>query len=127
MIKNKEKPMKRFIIILAVLAMTVAPALAFGPNDAVISSGEKTADATVLTGGGYFKQIVVMPDGTNDVTVSVYDNTASSGTKLLPTLTFAGNGGPQASPPIWVRVDTGIRVDITTAGTVAYTVMYRSR
>ena len=120
--------MKRFRFIITMFVLLV-PGLvfAFGPNDAVITSGEKTADATILTGGGYFKQIVVMPDGSNDVTVSVYDNTASSGTKLLPTLTFAGDGGPQASPPIWVRVDTGIRVDITTAGTVAYTVLYRSR
>lgn len=121
--------MKRIIFFLVVVFCVgvVSTAYAFGPNDAVISSGEKTADTTILTGGGYFKQIVVMPDGTNDVTVSVYDNTASSGTKILPTLTFAGDGGPQASPPIWVRVDSGIRVDITTAGTVAYTVLYRSR
>lgn len=119
--------MKRFIIILAVLAMTVAQVFAFDPQEPAVTSGEKTADATILTGAGYFRQIVVMPDGTNDVSVVVYDNTASSGTKLLPTLTFAGDGGPQASPPVWVSVDTGIRVDITTAGTVAYTVLYRSR
>jgi hypothetical protein len=119
--------MKRLIIILAVLAMTVAPAFAFDPAEPALSSGEKTADATILTGAGYFKQIIVMPDGTNDVTVSIYDNTASSGTEILPTLTFAGDGGPQASPPVWVSANTGIRVDVTTAGTVAYVVLYRGK
>jgi len=119
--------MKRIIIICAVLVLMASPAFAFRPMEPADSSGEKTADATILTGSGFFKQIIVMPDGTNDVTVSIYDNTASSGTEVLPTLTFAGDGGPQASPPVWVSVDTGIRVDVTTAGTVAYVVLYRSK
>jgi len=119
--------MKRFIITLAALALMAAPALAFEPTNPSDSSDEQTADATIHTGAGFFHQIVIMPDGTNDVTVSIYDNTASSGKEILPTLTFAGDGGPQASPPVWVRVDTGIRVDVTTAGTVAYVVLYRDQ
>lgn len=119
--------MKRFIIIFAVLVLMVSQAFAFSPSEPAQSSGEKTADATILSGAGYFKQIVIMPDGSNDVTVSIYDNTASSGTEILPTLTFAGDGGPQASPPVWVNVNTGIRVDVTTAGTVAYVVLYRGK
>ena len=119
--------MKRLSLIIAVLAISASTAIAFAPNEVAYSSGEKTADATILTGTGYFHQIIVMPDGTNDVTVTVYDNTASSGTKILPTMTFSGTGGAQATPPVWVGVNTGIRVDITTVGTVAYTVYYRGR
>lgn len=90
------------------------------------SSGEKTADALILTGSGIFSQIVVTPDGTNDVTVAIYDNTSAAGNKILPSMTFAGNGGVQASPPIWCCVENGIYVDVTlSAGTVAYAVMYR--
>ena len=118
--------MRYLFVLFMVLALAV-PAVAFDPEEPAESSGEQTADATILSGVGYFKQIIVMPDGTNDVTVSIYDNTASSGTKILPTMTFAGDGGAQASPPVWVAVNNGIRVDVTTVGTVAYAVLYRRR
>ena len=117
---------KKLCFTIAVL-LIASVAFAFQPNEWSRSSGEKTADATILTGVGYFRQILVMPDGTNDVTVSIYDNTASSGTKLFPTMTFSGTGGAQASPPVWIPVNTGIRVDITTVGTVAYVVLYRGK
>lgn len=121
--------MRKFmtLFVLAVFLSVAVNGYAFDPEEPAYSSDEQTADATILSGSGYFKQIIVMPDGTNDVTVSVYDNTASSGKELLPTLTFAGDGGPQASPPVWIAVDTGIRVDITTVGTVAYVVLYRNK
>ena len=117
--------MKKLIVLLILLIPSIA--LGFDPGQWANTSDEQSADATILTGTGFFHQIVVMPDGTNDVTVSIYDNTASSGVELLPTLTFAGNGGPQASPPVWIIVEKGIRVDVTTVGTVAYTVLYRKQ
>ncbi len=102
---------------------------AFSPTDKVFSSMEQTADATIFTGRGYFHQLIIMPDGTNAVTVSIYDNTASSGDEILPTMTFAGDGGPQATPPTWIAVNTGIRVDVSVAGagTVAYVVLWRGQ
>lgn len=99
-----------------------------GSLEGSATSGEQTADATILTGSGYFHQLLIMPDGTNDVTVTIYDNTAASGTKILPTMTFSGTGGAQASPPVWVTVSNGIYVDVSlAAGTVAYTVLYRDK
>jgi hypothetical protein len=122
---------RSLIIAMAALVVLIAimPAMAFEPKEWTVSSGEKTADATILTGAGYFCQLLIMPDGTNNVTVSIYDNTASSGTEIINTMTFAGNGGAQATPPVWIAVNTGIRVDVTVAGggTVAYTVLYRPR
>lgn len=119
--------MKKVIVVLIILLLAVT-AHAFEPKDLAYSSGEQTADATILTGAGYFRQLLITPDGVNDVTVSFYDNTASSGTEFLQTMTFAGDGGTQATPPVWIPVNTGIRIDITLgAGTVGYTVLYRSR
>lgn len=120
----------KILTVLTVILLAVCvPAVAFQPYEWAVTSDEQTADATILTGSGWFHQIIVMPDGTNNVTVSIYDNTASSGTELLPTMTFAGDGGPQASPPVWVACSTGIRIDVTVAGggTVAYAVLYRSQ
>ena len=98
--------------------------LAFRPDEPAESSGIKSADATVLTGEGYFHQIIVMPDGTNDVTIKICDGNGScpANSEILPIFTFAGDGGPQASPPVWIPVNTGIYVDITiAAGSVAET------
>jgi hypothetical protein len=121
--------MKKLFASLAVLLLLCSPVFAFAPSDKAFSSGEKSASALILTGDGYFHQLVIMPDGTNDVTLSIYDNTAASGTEVTPTFVFDGDGGPQATPPVWVFVDTGIYVSVSVAGagTVAYTVLYRKR
>lgn len=110
------------------LVLLCSAAVAFQPSEWAESSGPQTGDATVLTGEGFFRQIIVTPDGTNDVTVAFYDNTAASGDKFLQDMTFAGNGGTQATPPVWIPVNNGITIDVTlAAGTVAYTVLRRGR
>ena len=65
---------------------------------------------------------------TNAATVKIYDNTAASGTMLVPTLeipTSADNRGEVWSwePPL--AVSTGIYVDVTCSGTVKYVIYYR--
>ena len=90
----------------------------------VVSSGVKTADSAVISKSCIFNQVVVQPDGVNDVTVAIYDGTDATGTQVLPTFTFAGDGGPQATPPIKLNMAAGIYVDITTAGAVAYSIIY---
>ena len=90
-----------------------------------------TADAKVTTGRGFITGIIVMTDGTNNVTVEIYDNVTAGGEKIIPTwiiptsatnrssaLSFGGDGEP---------FDTGIYVDITTSGTVSYMVYYEKR
>jgi hypothetical protein len=111
------------------IILLAAPSMAWSPDEYPYRSGVKTADALVLSGGGYFHQILITPDGTNAVTVAFYDNTSAAGTKFLQDMTFAGNGGTQATPPTWIPVTTGIYIDVTVAGggTVGYTVLYRPR
>ena len=85
----------------------------------------KTADALIYTGGCVFTSFSITPDGTNPVTVTFYDNTSGSGTKILNTMTFAGDEGPIAFPfKIQKRCFNGIYADITTAGTVEYAVFW---
>jgi len=88
-------------------------------------TSSKTADALIYTGECVFTGFLIQPDGTNDVTITFYDNTAASGAKIFCTLTFAGDKGPQALPiHLQRRCFTGIYADITTAGTVEYTVFW---
>lgn len=121
---RRVERMKKIILTLLFLLAFIGVACA---DDWQLSSGEQTADAAIYSGRGFFYQILVVPDGTNDVTVSIYDNTSASGTKIRSTMTFAGDGGAKATPLAKIRVVNGIYVDVTTDGTVAYDVLYRER
>jgi len=93
-------------------------------------SAEKTADAAITTSSGFWHGIVLITDGTNAVTVTIYDNaTAASGTKLWPTTTVTTGASDRIQsfgmdPPI--NFVNGIYVDVTTSGTVTYMVFFES-
>lgn len=84
-------------------------------------SDQETATATHVSVPSVFRGLIVKTDGTNDVTITVRNNTAVSGTAyLLPSaflvlgevnlwaFSFGNDGGPIA--------DTGINVEISVAG-----------
>lgn len=83
-------------------------------------STESAVSAAHVSEPCVFRGLVVKTDGTNDVTITVFDNTAASGTTLLPAafdilgtaklwgFSFGNDGGPVAS--------TGIYVEVTVAG-----------
>jgi hypothetical protein len=53
----------------------------------VTKGGVITASGIVTSKPGALKQIIVATDGTNAVTLSLYDNaTAASGTLIVPTM-----------------------------------------
>jgi len=117
---------KRLVVLLAVLAVCL-----FGfRSEYMLMTAEKTADSAAVTGAGYFYGITVTTDGTNAVTMDVYDNTAASGTKLIQTVVFptsamARGGAIGWDPPL--PFNTGVYVDVTVGGggTVKYMVYYR--
>lgn len=88
-------------------------------------TSNKTADSLIFTGTCFFRGFIVQPDGTNDVSLTFYDNTSATGNKIVATMTFKGTGGPQALQlPVKIQCFNGIYVDVTTAGTVEYTVFF---
>ncbi|MFA5377516.1 MAG: hypothetical protein WC455_17325 [Dehalococcoidia bacterium] len=72
--------MKKLVAILIIL-LFASPVLA---QDFRFGSGVKTSSGIVATGPGVLTQIIVGTDGTNSPTIDLYDNTAASGTKLVP-------------------------------------------
>lgn len=117
-------------IVLALLLLFCAQAAAFQAREWADPSGEKTADALILSGTGWFYGILVVTDAANAVTVDIYNNTAASGTKLIPTLVVTTSATDRAqffAPPFPISCTTGIYVDITCAGAVKYVVYYRAR
>lgn len=111
-------------VILAVLFIC-SPAFAQQADKYSIGSGDLTADALIQTGQGSLHGLFFIPDGSNTITVSIYDNTAASGKKLIPTFIVPATPSGQLysvgiSPP--VQFGTGLYVDITCSGTAHYVV-----
>jgi hypothetical protein len=89
------------------------------------SSGAQTADAQIITGAGILRGFAIQTDGTNDVTITIYDGVGATGTELIPTaftVAAADNYGGVVNLCILAR--DGIYADITTAGTCSYVVYY---
>ena len=119
--------MRKFLAALLIILMVAIPATAGRYQISQIST-VKTDDAAVVTENCVFDGLIVVTDGTNNVTFNIYDNaSAASGTKLIPTdLIVLGSSRTFAlsyDPP--VEAVNGIYVDITTSGTVAYMILYR--
>jgi len=97
----------------------------------VTSSGENTATASVLSTAGFLYGIMVVTDGSNDVTIDLHDNaSAASGDKLVPTMVLnAVSNSRVISIPFSVPIaySKGIYATITTSGTVKYNLYYRQQ
>ena len=118
--------MKRLITSLMIVLMLVSAAFAIEWTN----KSAQTASAAITTTSGYLHGIMLATDGTNSVTISVYDNaSAASGTTLIPTqvvTTSAANRSTAINISPAVIFYNGIYVEITCSGTVGYTVYYRN-
>lgn len=116
--------MKKAILILAMVLMLTGAAW----GGASLKSVGNTTNALVTTGQGWLKGLIIHTDGTNSVTVAVYDNTAASGSKLFSTFTVTTSAANRATTISFDSYEcpffTGIYVDITTSGTVTYDVYW---
>jgi len=120
--------MKKGFKAICILAIVLMLAGAAWAQDYVRSSGQKTADALIYTGQGYFSGVIVVSDSSDAITLDVYDGITATGTKLIPTsvITTSAIDRIQAiKPPAPVIFWTGLYVDITCAGTAKYTVYFK--
>ncbi|MFA5240627.1 MAG: hypothetical protein WC476_13105, partial [Phycisphaerae bacterium] len=75
--------MRKLFLGMLLVIVCCCPAFAI---DSMTASGVYSADALAQPGPGYFYGIALTTDGTNAVTVSVYDNaTTNSGKLIIPT------------------------------------------
>ena len=115
--------MKKILLIVVVTVLLLAGvAIAL---DVSKGSGSQTASATISSVAGTFSGIMIATDGTNAVTLDVYDNTAASGTKLIPTTPITTSAIDRVQiirPPVPVRYQTVLYVNVSVAGagTCAY-------
>lgn len=99
--------------------------MSFALTNRVLYSAVKTADALIATGWAEMHGLVISTDGLNSVTMDIHNGTTSAGAKIAPTITFPATPVTQAisfNPP--VSCSNGIYINITTGGTLSYTVYY---
>lgn len=99
------------------------------PSEVHVLSAVKSADALIKTGVCAFAGLIVVTDGSNDITVNIYDNIEASGTKKLCPTDMLIRGAAETftlsyDPPI--ICSTGLYVDISIAGggSCSYQVVY---
>ena len=91
-----------------------------------LSSGEKTTDAVIADRRSSLHGVLLIPDGTNDLTLVIYDNaSAASGTILFKAIVKGSDTSFQwLSPEGGIRAVNGMYADITTSGSASYIVHY---
>jgi hypothetical protein len=126
------KTKKVLALIFALFILTGSVVWAYEPPSSFMGySALKTADAPAIhTGACWLYGIVVATDGTNAVTFKTYDALTATGTKVHPdwiATTSSTNRMAVLSfdPPL--ELQTGLSVDITTAGTATFVVYYRAK
>ena len=105
--------MKRILYALILLFVFAQPAFCF---DGAMSSGELTSSQQVVTGNVYITAVTVITDGSNNATVTLYDNTAASG-KVVAEFVIAG--GDNQGGRVWsfpVLCTAGIYAAISGTG-----------
>jgi hypothetical protein len=92
---------------------------------AIVWQGSATVQ--IYTGAGLLFGMQLGTDGTNDPTITIYDNTAASGTELVPTAAYEADykGLNGFTCAYGKQFDTGLHIEITCAGTVEVAVDYR--
>jgi hypothetical protein len=110
--------MKRSLVVLVGLLALVlaAPAVAQNPT---VSTGRLTADAVVASNACYLYKVKVETEGVTDCKITVYDNTAGSGT-IVSEFTVAAADDHDGEIFQKLTMSNGIYADITTSGTCYY-------
>lgn len=88
-----------------------------------LSSDIETSSGKAVTGRCIFRGAVIKTDGTNNVTVTFYDNTEASGDKILDTMTIYGPVNTAFIGSIDKMCANGVYVSIS-GGTFSWQVLY---
>ena len=84
-----------------------------------------TASGLVYTGPCLFGGYVLGTDGVNDPTITIYNNTAGSGQKVIPTATYDASAlGINGATGLRQNCNNGLYVAITCAGSVEVVIQY---
>ena len=90
------------------------------------SSGPLTADTLVKTGAGFLHSVTVSPDAAPTIgTITLYDNTAESGTVLVPLWIASTTWFAPFTLILDIPFTTGLYIGFTTTADVTVVASYR--
>jgi hypothetical protein len=112
----------RKIAVIVLMLMLMIP---YTINAEWMAYTTRTSSGLIINGAGYYHGVKVNTDGTNDATVTVYDNTTASGTVIDAATTYTGSsqsGSSSYNPPLQYK--SGLYLSVATTGTATVTVYY---
>lgn len=115
--------MRKFVM--AVVILLLLAGIGFTQTGATRSTGIKTSSEGIVSGGGVLTGVLVMTDGTNAATITIYDNTTSSGTVLFKATVTGASYFGGATWEIPVRFSSGVYAVLS--GTGASYILYYSQ
>jgi hypothetical protein len=113
-----KRSIKMKILLVVVLLVGILPAVAMASrSQQTIGSA---ASALIATGPGYLKGLVVHTDGTNSVSVEIFDNTSAAGTQILSDWTVTTSATNRATTLYFSAGDClfnlGLYIKVTVGG-----------
>ena len=87
-------------------------------------TGVKTAAAAICTTRCVLHGIIAVADGANDLTLTIYNDPATTNNQALPPIVIDAAVGFDGLLGLDMIMNAGIYVDFSTSGTGAYTVLF---
>lgn len=115
--------MKKLITLLILVLFTATAAYALEPS---YTSGENTSDGAGIAHPSYLVKVKGKTDGTNNLTLKVYDNTAASG-KVVAEFTIIGADHKGGETFEDLDIENGVYVNMTTSGTGSWWVEFKRK
>lgn len=117
--------MKRSILSILLVLLLATSLLALEESQITTTA---TASGTAVTGAVWFNGIIVKTDGSNNVTLNIYDGTGVTVTRLIPTdFVIPGTEyyfGYRPPSPIRCRIGIYVTIAVAGGGTASYQVLY---
>jgi hypothetical protein len=117
--------MKKILSCIVVLAILCFASLAMAAGDTpCVSSGLQTSSGAIVTGGGHFLcSVLIITDGTDAVTATLYDNASAASGKVIfkgtvPGASYFGVG--DAGNPIAVGNGIYLSISGSTPNVIVY-------
>jgi hypothetical protein len=87
------------------------------------SSGALTSSTLLKTGPGLLSGVIVVANGTNEATITIYDNTSAAGTKIFEAQITTPKATPFPFPiPVNFKIGAYVAISGTGAGAFVYIV-----